>query len=393
MFNEKAYGLGANRSVIRELFEYGRKRAAEVGPENVFDFSLGNPSIPAPPQVEAAIREALATMPSLALHGYTTAAGDLAARQAIADDLNARFGTDITPGELFLGCGAAPELVAVLSALAVPGGEVLAVAPYFPEYKPFAESAGLTFRAVPPDVPGFQIRLSELEKMLNAHTQAVMIDSPNNPSGTVYSRETLQALSEILTRKSAEFGHPIYLISDEPYRELVYDGVEVPFVPCIYRDTIVCYSYSKSLSLPGERIGYVYVPGAAADSAQIYAAVLGAARAAGHVCAPSLMQQVIARCASVRPDLEAYDVNRRALYDGLTAMGYHAARPEGAFYLFVKVPTENETGFFDRAKALDLLLVPGAGFGCPGYFRICYCVSHDTILRSLPRFRALIEGC
>lgn len=346
MFNEKAYGLGANRSVIRELFEYGRKRAAEVGPENVFDFSLGNPSIPAPPQVEAAIREALSTMPSLALHGYTTAAGDMAARQAIADDLNARFGTDITPGELFLGCGAAPELVAVLSALAVPGGEVLAVAPYFPEYKPFAESAGLTFRAVPPDVPGFQIRLSELEKMLNAHTQAVIIDSPNNPSGTVYSRETLQALSEILTRKSAEFGHPIYLISDEPYRELVYDGVEVPFVPCIYRDTIVCYSYSKSLSLPGERIGYVYVPGAAADSTQIYAAVLGAARAAGHVCAPSLMQQVIARCASVRPDLEAYDVNRRALYDGLTAMGYQAAKPEGGILPVREGPHGKRGGIF-----------------------------------------------
>lgn len=393
MFNEKAYSLGANRSVIRELFEYGRKRTAEVGPENVFDFSLGNPSIPAPPQVEAAIREALVTMPSLALHGYTTAAGDVAARQAIADDLNARFGTDITPGELFLGCGAAPELVAVLSALAVPGGEVLAVAPYFPEYKPFAESAGLTFRAVPPDVPGFQIRLSELEKMLNAYTQAVIIDSPNNPSGTVYSRETLQALSEILTRKSVEFGHPIYLISDEPYRELVYDGVEVPFVPCIYRDTIVCYSYSKSLSLPGERIGYICVPDFVEDHQAVYNAIAGAARSCGHVCPPTLIQLTIARCADELPDLAAYDENRQLLYRELTEMGYQCAKPDGAFYLFVKAPGGDDAAFCEKAKREhNLLVVPGTGFECPGFVRLSYCVSNDMIRRSLPAFRALIQA-
>lgn len=390
MLNETAYALGANRSCIRDLFEYGCERAKLLGRENVFDYSLGNPSIPSPPQVTQAIRNVLNDTDPLLLHGYTSAVGDYETRRAISDDLNRRYGVSTRPEEFFLGCGAAPELTAVMKALAVEGGELLTVAPYFPEYKPFAENAGLVFRVVPPDVPSFQVDLNKLEAMLTPHTQVVLINTPNNPSGVVYTRETLMALGDLLTRKSREFGHPIYLLSDEPYRELSY-GVEVPFVPSIYRDTILCYSYSKSLSLPGERIGYVYVPQAAADSQRLYAAVAGAARAMGHVCAPSLWQKVIARCAHVRPDLESYDRNRRALYEGLTAMGYEMAKPDGAFYLFIKAPGGDAKAFSEKAKKKDLLLVPGDGFGCPGYFRICYCVSYDMIQRSLPRFRELIE--
>ena len=390
MINQNAYALGANRSCIRELFEYGRARSAIVGADHVYDYSLGNPYIPAPAGVNDAIREILRDTDSLLVHGYTSATGDFEARKAISDDLNRRYNADSAPEDFFLGCGAAPELAAVFRALAVPGGELLTIAPYFPEYKPFAEEAGLTFRVVPPDVPGFQIRLDTVDAMLTEHTQAVLINSPNNPSGVVYTRQTLTALADLLRRKSAEFGHPIYLVSDEPYRELAY-GVEVPFVPGIYPDTVVCYSYSKSLSLPGERIGYVYVPKAAADSRALFAAVAGAARAGGHVCAPSLMQKVIARCAGLRPDLAAYDRNRKALYEGLTALGYETAKPDGAFYLFVKAPGGDANAFSEKAKQHDLLLVPGDGFGCPGYFRLCYCVSYEMIQNSLPVFRELME--
>ena len=390
MYNASAYALGANRSCIRDLFEYGRARAAVVGPENVFDFSLGNPSIPAPPQVNEAVREILADTNPLLVHGYTSAVGDLEARAAISRDLNARFGADTAPEDFFLGCGAAPELTAVFRALAVPGGELLVQAPYFPEYLPFAREAGLIFRPIPADVPDFQIRLDALEAMLSPAAQAVLVNSPNNPSGVVYTRQTLIALGKLLERKSREYGHPIYIISDEPYRELTY-GAEVPFLPLIYPNTVVCYSYSKSLSLPGERIGYVYVPRQAEDHRELYAAIAGAARSMGHVCAPSLWQKVIARCVGLRPDLDAYDRNRRKLYEGLTEMGYETARPDGAFYLFVKAPGGDAAAFSERAKKHDLLVVPGDGFGCPGYFRLCYAVSYDTICRSLPVFRAVLE--
>lgn len=391
MYNETAYALGANRSCIRELFEYGCRRAAMVGRENVYDYSLGNPSIPAPLEVNQTIEQLLSHTDSLSLHGYTSAVGDLETRQAIAQDLNRRYAAGVTPEQLFIGCGAAPELVAVFRALTVPGGEILAIAPYFPEYKPFAEAAGASFQVVAPDVPDFQIRLSAVEEMLTEHTVAVIVNSPNNPSGVVYTRQTLETLAALLTRKSREYGHPIYIVSDEPYRELAYEGVEVPFLPTIYSDTVVCYSYSKSLSLPGERIGYIYVPEAATDSKKLYAAIAGASRAAGHVCAPSLWQKVIARCTALRPDLEAYDQNRRLLYENLTAMGYEMAKPDGAFYLFIKAPGGDAVAFSEKAKAKDLLLVPGDGFGCPGYFRICYCVSQDMIYRSLPVFEALIK--
>ena len=390
MINERAYALGANRSCIRDLFEYGRARAAVVGEENVFDYSLGNPSIPSPAAVDQTIRDILNDTDSLAIHGYTSAVGDYATRKAITDDLNSRFAAGAAAEDFFIGCGAAPELTAVLRSLAVPGSEVLAIAPYFPEYKPFAEEAGLIFRVVPPDVPDFQIDLPKLEEMVNENTTAILINSPNNPSGTVYSRETLQRLADILRRRSEEYGHPIYIISDEPYRELVY-GVETTWLPHIYPNTVVCYSYSKSLSLPGERIGYIYVPKSAADAPKLYAAIAGAARSMGHVCAPALWQKVIARCASLRPDLESYDRNRRALYEGLKEMGYEMAKPDGAFYLFIKAPGGDANAFSEKAKKLDLLLVPGDGFGCPGYFRICYCVSYDRIVRSLPLFQKLLE--
>ena len=391
MVSETSLALGTSRSCIRELFEYGLRQAAVVGKENVFDYSLGNPSIPSPPEVNQAIISTIQEMDSLDIHGYTPAPGAMPARKAIADDLNARFHTSIRGENIFFTCGAAPALISVIQALAVEGAEIMAIAPFFPEYRPFTEQNGASFVVVPADTKSFQISMEAVEARITPHTQAVIINSPNNPSGVVYTRETLSSLGELLTRKSAEYGHPIYIIADEPYRELVYDGVEVPFIPTIYPNTIVCYSYSKSLSLPGERIGYVCVPDQVEDSADVYAAVAGAARAMGHVCAPSLQQLVVARCASVRPDLEAYDRNRNALYDALISYGYECVKPNGAFYMFVKAPGGSSKAFSDKAKEKNLLLVPGDDFGCPEFFRICTCVSYDMIQRSLPVFKELIE--
>ena len=394
MVNQTCYQLGSAPSMIRELFAYGLQKAAELGPENVYDYSLGNPSIPAPSKVEQSIRDILSEVDSIKIHGYSMAAGFDSTRQAIADNLNRRFGLDIKAGELFLTCGAAPALISVIKALAVtPESEIMAIAPFFPEYRPFAESNGAKLVVVPADTESFQINMSALEAHMTPHTQAIIINSPNNPSGVVYTRQTLQTLAELLTAKSKEYGHPIYIIADEPYRELVYGGVEVPFIPTVYPNTIVCYSYSKSLSLPGERIGYVYVPAFAADSAKVYAAVGGAARAMGHVCPPTLMQLVIERCADELPDLAAYDENRILLYTALTEMGYSCAKPDGAFYLFVKAPNGDAVAFSQKANLEhNLLVVPGDGFGCPGYLRLSYCVSNDMIRRSLPAFRAMIEG-
>ena len=391
MINQKMYALGANRSCIRELFEYGSQRSAVVGRENVFDYSLGNPSIPAPAGVNEAIHAVLNEMDSLAVHGYTSAPGDLQLRQAVAEDLNGRYDAGVRPQDLFIGCGAAPELVSVIRALAVENAEFIAVAPFFPEYRPFVESSGGKLVVVPADIPAFQIDMTALENAITANTQAIILNSPNNPAGTVYTAETLQKLAQLLDRKSAELGHTIYIISDEPYRELVYGGVTAPWIPGIYPNTVICYSWSKSLSLPGERIGYVYVPQQCADHDALYAAVAGAARSIGHVCAPSLLQKVIARCVSLRPDLEAYDENRRLLSEALRSYGYEMARPDGAFYLFVKAPGGSSAAFSEKAKLQDLLLVPGDDFGCPEYFRICYCVSRDLIERSLPIFKKLIQ--
>ena len=390
MYNKTAYEMGTNGCTIRELAAYGAARAQVVGEENVFNFTIGNPSLPTPREVTDTVRDILDNMDNLAIHSYTSATGSLAAREAIAKDLNNRFGTDITAEELFLGCGASPELCAVFGALAMPGGEIIAIAPYFSEYEPFAQSAGCTLKVVAADVPNFQIRLDAVEEAITPNTVAIIINSPNNPSGVVYTRKTLEQLANLLERKSAEYGHAIYIVADEPYRELAYDGVEVPFIPTIYRDTIVCYSYSKSLSLPGERIGYIYVPRKATDGVELYTAVAGAARGIGHICAPSLWQHVIARCAHLQPDLSEYDRNRKALYEGLRQAGYTVAKPDGAFYMFVKAPGGDSMAFCEKAKEKDLLVVPGEGFGCPGWFRLCYCVSYEKILRSLDVFRSLV---
>lgn len=392
MVNQKMLALGTTRSCIRELFEYGLRQAAVVGKENVYDFSLGNPSIPAPAAVNESIVAILRERDSLSVHGYTPAAGAADARAAVAADLTERFGMTIRPENLFFTAGAAPALISVVRALAVEGAEVVSIAPFFPEYRPFVEANGAKFVVVPADTEGgFQIRLAELERCLTPHTQAVIVNSPNNPSGVIYTRETLQKLAAALKAAAVRFGHPIYIIADEPYRELAYDETEVPFLPAIYPDTVICYSYSKSLSLPGERIGYVCVPDCAADSAEVYAAMAGAARTLGHVCAPSLQQLTVARCAAVRPDLEAYDRNRTVLYDALTSYGYECAKPNGAFYMFVKAPGGDAQAFSDRAKAKNLLLVPGGDFGCPDFFRVSTCVSPEMIQRSLPVFRAVIE--
>lgn len=390
MYNKTMYHLGAERSCIRELFEYGLRQASAVGAENVFDYSLGNPSIPAPAAVNQSIVDTLANENSLQVHGYTPAAGSADVRQAVAEDLNRRFDAGIRPENLFFCCGAAPGLVSVLRALSVPGAEIIAIAPYFPEYKPFVENAGCKFVAVPADTDSFQIRFDALENAINAHTQAVIINSPNNPSGTVYTLETLQKLAQLLSRVGEKVDHPIYLIADEPYRELVYDGVQVPFVPNVYDNTIVCYSWSKSLSLPGERIGYVCVPDQAADSKDLFAAIAGAARICGHVCPPSLLQHVVAKCVACPPDLAAYEKNRALLYNSLTEMGYSMAKPDGAFYLFIQAPNGDGDAFSELAKKDNLLLVPGRDFGCPDYFRICYCVDYDMIVRSLPIFKKLL---
>ena len=391
MIDESLYQSGTKPSTIFQLFEYGLKQAAIVGRENVYDYSLGNPSVPAPGQVTDVFQQLLDQEDPIALHGYTPAAGALNVRQAIAEDLSARSGMTIRPQNLFLTCGAAPALLYVLRALAAEQAEVVAITPYFPEYRVYAEACGMRFVPTEADLDQFQINLASLESLITPHTQAVIVNSPNNPSGAVYSRETLEKLAALLSAKSKEIGHPIYIIADEPYRELVYDGAEVPFIPGIYPDTVVCYSYSKSLSLPGERLGYFCVPDGAADSARLYTAACAAARMMGHVCAPSLQQRVIGACTDIRPQLEVYDKNRRTLYDALTSYGYRCVYPSGAFYLFVEAPGGNAKAFSDRAKEHNLLVVPGDDFGCPSFFRLSTCVDSGMVARSLPVFQRLAE--
>ena len=394
MVNEKYHGLGTAPSVIRELFAYGLQQAKVVGKENVFDYSLGNPSIPAPAKVNETIKKLIDTTDSIQLHGYSMAPGFENVRQAIADNLNARFNCNAKASELFMTCGCAPALVSVAHALTTsPEDEFIAIAPFFPEYNVFFTCAGAKLAVVPADTVHFQIDMDALEKTINEHSVAVVINSPNNPSGVVYTEETLTKIAELLERKSKEYGHPIYIVADEPYRELVYDGVKVAFIPNVYDNTIVCYSWSKSLSLPGERIGYVYVPEKCADAKAVYDTVSGAAREIGSVCPPTLTQKVIGECVGEMPDLAAYEENRNLLYNSLTEYGYECAKPDGAFYLFVKAPNGDAVAYSEKAK-LDhnLLVVPGDGFACPGYFRLSYCVSNDMIKRSLPAFKAMIES-
>ena len=397
MLSKEMYKLGSARSSIRELFEYGKLKALECGPENVMDFSLGNPSIPAPQEVEDAILKLIREERATTLHSYTSAAGDNNARIAIAAGLNSRFDAGLSMENLFIIGGAAPALISCFKALAEgPDSEFVTIAPYFPEYKVFIEtSAGALMRVVPADTKDFQINFEALEQIINANTCAVVINSPNNPSGVVYTRQTLEKLADLLNKKSAELGRTIYLISDEPYRELVYGGVEVPFVPSTYKNTIICYSYSKSLSLPGERIGYIAVPPQTHEWQQVYTAIAGAARAIGHVCAPSLMQRVAALCCNVEPDTSIYEHNSNLLYESMSSIGYTCAKPDGAFYLFFEAPHGlSGKAFSDLAKEkYNLLIVPGDDFGCPNHIRLSYCVPTSRIEQALPALKELFELC
>lgn len=388
--NEKMYGLGSKKSTIRELFEYGKKRAAEVGAENVYDFSLGNPTVPAPDCVNQAIRDLTEELDSISLHGYTSAQGDMQTRKAIADYLNKTYETSFTADNFYMSMGAAASLSMCLTALTTSeNDEFIAIAPFFPEYNVFVVAAGAKLVVVPADTKAFQIDFNALEERITKNTKGIIINSPNNPSGAVYSEATIIRLADLLSRKSAEFGTEIFIISDEPYREIVYDGVEVPYVTKYYNNTLVCYSYSKSLSLPGERIGYVLVPDEVTESKAVYAAICGAGRALGYVCAPSMMQKVITRCVGQTGDVNIYKKNRDLLYDELTNMGYECFKPDGAFYMFVKALEPSAEAFCEKAKAEDLLLVSATDFGCPGYVRISYCVDEDMIRRSFKAFKAL----
>lgn len=391
MVSEKMYELGAKSSVIREIFEYGKKRIAEVGKENVYDYSLGNPSVPAPAIVNETIRELTATMSPCELHGYTSAVGDNETRKAIADNLNERFGTHFEFRNLYMTVGAAASLSICFKALTEKDDEIIIFAPYFPEYKVFIESAGAKAVEVKCRAEDLQIDLEAFEKAITENTKAVVVNSPNNPSGVVISEETVIALCEIMERKQKEYNKSIFLISDEPYRELVYGEVKVPYLTKYYNNTLVCYSYSKSLSLPGDRIGYILVPDEVENFELIYKSVCGAGRALGYVCAPSLMQFVIRKCVGQTSDVSIYKMNRDILLEAFEKYGFRTAKPDGAFYLFMKSPEESATAFCERAKKYDLLLVPSDSFGFPGYVRLSYCVSTEMIKRSLPAFEKLAK--
>ena len=390
MLNEQMYEYGSKSSVIRELFAYGLERRKIVREDKVYDFSIGNPSIPAPAEVKEALLELLEE-PAEALHGYSPAAGDPEVRKTLADSVNRKFGTRYTADNFYMTVGAAASLSIIVKALTRPGDEYITFAPFFPEYAVWVETADAKLVVTPADTADFQIDFEAFEKLLSPKTKGIILNSPNNPSGVVYSEETIQRLSELLAKKQKEYGTSIYLITDEPYREIVYDGMEVPFVPNYYKNTLVCYSYSKSLSLPGERIGYIIVPDEADDGKKVMAAVAGAGRALGYVCAPVLFQKAIARCVDVPCDVSAYKKNRDLLYHGLTDLGYECVRPQGAFYLFVKSPEPDAKAFSERAKKYDVLVVPGDSFGCTGYVRVSYCVSEQTIKDALPVFAEIMK--
>lgn len=389
--NENAYILGSKRSVIREIFEYGKKRAAEIGEENVFDFSIGNPSVQSPKEISDAIAELIKTEDPVALHGYTSAQGDFGTRSAVAQSVNSRFGTALTPDNIYMTCGAAASLAISLKALLNRGDECIVFAPFFTEYRVFIENAGGKTVVSAPKKDDLQIDINDFESKITEKTRAVIINSPNNPSGVVYTVDTVKRVCEILKQKEKEYAKTIYLIADEPYRELVYDGVHVPYPMNYYDDTLVCYSYSKSLSLPGERIGYIAVDPAMRDAQKVYLAICGAGRMLGFVCAPSLFQQVIKRCANLKIDLSTYKKNRDILYGALTEYGYDCVKPDGAFYLFVKAPKGSAEEFCVAARAKDILIVPCDDFGVEGYVRIAYCVPTRKIERALPKFKELAE--
>lgn len=391
MINEKMMGLGKKRSCIREIFEYSMKRKKEIGAENVFDFSLGNPSIPSPAIVSDTLKKLMDKCDPIKLHGYTSAQGDAAVRMALAENIKKRFSFDADMNLMYMTCGAAASLTITLKAIAGEGDEVILPAPFFPEYRVFVENAGANIRPVPCCDGTFDLDVPAIAAAINKNTRAIILNSPNNPTGAVFSEKAITELSALLQEKSREIGRPIMIIADEPYRELVYGDVFVPYIPNYYDNTVVCYSYSKSLSLPGERIGYIMVSPKAERAGDIYAAVCGAGRSMGYVCAPSMWQLIVVECDGATPDIGSYDKNRTLLYNSLTEIGYQAVRPDGAFYLFLRALEDDANAFCERAKKHELLLVPSDDFGVTGYVRIAYCVDYNTIERSIPAFRALFE--
>ncbi len=392
MISKKMENMVANSSAIRAMFEEGNRLAKIYGSENVFDFSLGNPNVPAPDAVKYAIKELLEEEDPVVLHGYTNSnAGYEDVRKAVADSLNERFGTHFGSKNITMTVGAAGGLNVILKSLINPGDEVIAFAPYFGEYRSYTDNYDGVLIEISPNTIDFQPKLDEFEKKITQKTKAVIVNTPNNPTGVVYSEETIQKMASILEKKQKEYGTDIYLISDEPYRELAYDGVEVPYLTKYYANTIVGYSYSKSLSLPGERIGYLVIPDEASDSEKLIGAVNVATRILGFVNAPTLQQKVVKACLNEKTDISYYDRNRETLYNGLKELGFDCIKPEGAFYLFVKSPIADEKEFCNEAKKYNILIVPGSSFACPGYVRMAYCVSYETIVNSLPKFAELAK--
>ena len=391
MIADKMKALVKNSSAIRAMFEEGKIMAAKYGAENVYDFSLGNPNVPAPVQVKEAIIEEAEKEEPIVLHGYMSNAGYEDVRQAVAESINKKFDTAFSAKNIIMTVGAAGGLNVILKTLLNPGDEVIAIAPYFGEYNSYVSNFDGKLVVVSPNTETFQPNLTELEEKLTARTKVVIVNSPNNPTGVIYSEETIQAMAEILRKKQKEFGTDIYLISDEPYRELAYDGAEVPYLTKYYENAIIGYSFSKSLSLPGERIGYLVIPDEAADSEDVISAAGTATRILGYVNAPSLMQKAVAKCLDAQADVPYYDRNREDLYNGLKEMGFECIKPQGAFYLFMKSPVADEKVFCEAAKKQHILIVPGSSFACPGYVRIAYCVAHETIINSMPGFKALAE--
>lgn len=389
MISEKMKPFVQNNSAVRMMFEEGNRLRGIYGPDKVYDFSLGNPSVPAPECVKEAIIELLNEEEPTVLHGYMSNAGFEDVRQTITESLNRRFGTSFAAKNLIMTVGAASGLNVILKTLLNPGEEVVVFAPYFLEYSNYIRNYDGKIVEISPDTATFQPNLAELEQKITANTKAVIVNTPHNPTGVVYSEETIKKLASILEQKQKEFGSVIYLISDEPYRELAYDGVEVPYLTKYYANTIVGYSYSKSLSLPGERIGYLVIPDEADGSEEVITAATIANRILGSVNAPSLIQKVIKKCVDAEVDVAAYDKNRIALYEGLKECGFECIKPQGAFYLFVKSPVANEKEFCEAAKKYNILMVPGSSFACPGYVRLAYCVSYETIINSLPEFKKL----
>jgi len=391
MINKDMYALGSKRSIIREIFEYSKTRAKEIGADKVYDFSLGNPSVEPPVEIRKAIKELNEIPNSTLLHGYTSAQGDLETRKVVAHNINERFNLSLTENSIYMTCGAAASLSISLKAVCNEGDEVIAFAPYFTEYRVFIKNAGANIVESTPMDKTFQIDLVDFESKITKKTKAVIINSPNNPSGVVYSEQTIRGVAEILEKKSAEYGEPIYLIADEPYRELVFDDIKVPYLMNYYKNSIVCYSYSKSLSLPGERIGYIAVNPKLENEREVYLAICGAGRSLGYVCAPSMFQQIIKKCINAKVDVNIYKENRDILYKNLTDFGYECVKPDGAFYLFVKSPSGDAYDLYERAKAHEVLVVPCDDFGVKGYVRIAYCVDKARIVNSLASFKAVID--